>query len=109
MKVVGSVERDKVPQTEKAVFGVWTGLTKQAIDEYRRGHVLTVKVADQAEFLKMRNGMSERLRRAGFSRQFVTVEEPDGLLVYLQLVESTANGLPSVAPPPPRRRRAAAR
>lgn len=107
MKVVGSVSPDEVPRTGETTFGLWTSLAMQAIDEHKKGRVLTVKVADQAEYKKLGNGVAEKLRQHGYARRFAAVKEEDGILVYMQLEPSKrTQNVVSVAPPPPPRRKA---
>lgn len=107
--IVGSVGPEEVPQDGGKAFGVWTGLAHQVIEAHEQGKVLVVKVGDRAEYKKMVNGMSERLRVAGYARRFVTRDEPDGgVQAWLRLEDSSRpsnNGLVSVAPANRRRRR----
>ena len=79
---------EEVPAGRAATFGLWTGLANQAIQAYEKGEVLVVKVKDRAEYKKLVNGMSEKLRQEGFARNFAAVDEPDGSVkAYLRLSE----------------------
>lgn len=108
MKVVGSVKPEEVPDLPKANKGVWTSLALKAIEAHRRGEVLVVTCANRDEYKRMRNGMAEKIRLAGYARSFTAVnaEEPeDGVRVYLGLLDKAPGRNGSVAPPNLRRPR----
>jgi hypothetical protein len=98
MKVTGAVKPDEVPRAIGTAFGVWTSLATRVIEAHERGEVLTVVCDNRDEYRKMTNGMSERLRMAGYRRRFVAIDEANGnVRVYLQLEERPSTI--TVAPP----------
>lgn len=107
MKIVGSVRPDEVPTAGPARFGLWTNLALKAIEAHEQGEVLVLMATSRDEYKHMVNGMAEKLRNAGYTRSFTTVDEPDGgVRVYCQLIERPGR-VPSVVVKPigrPRRR-----
>lgn len=90
MEIVGTVMPQEIPQTKIKILGQWTGLAVQAIEAAEQGRVLVVKVADREEYKRMVNGMSEKLRYAGYSREFAAVDEADGVRVFCKLRQKPA-------------------
>jgi len=109
MEVVGSVDPSEIPHgMVHAAQGVWTRLADQVMEAHQQGKVLVIKASNQQEFKRMRNGMAERLRKAGYSRSFTAVDEPDGSIkIYCQLVDIRSQGVSVVKGPVGRPRRRA--
>jgi len=87
MELLESVLADEVPTLANPVRGkgLWTDLARRAVADYAEGKVSVVRVKDQQEYRRMRNGMSQAFRDAGFQCMPRTIEEADGLRVYLEL------------------------
>jgi hypothetical protein len=106
VKIEGTVSPDEIPESGLKGIGVWTGLAVEAIEAHHQGKVLVVAFQDHVEFKRARNGMAEKLRLAGYGRQFTTIDNPDGSVkAYLRVHE--LQPAPSVVVQPlarPRRR-----
>jgi hypothetical protein len=105
VKIAGDVAPDEVPLLPGANMGQWTGLAKLVIEAYEQGRVLVVMAADKAEYRRMINGMSEVIRQRGYSRRFVTVDEPEGVRVYCRLLEKQPPARATVVVRPLKRQR----
>ena len=88
MEILDSVDPNEVPDVGTKPQGVWTRLAAQVIEAHRQGKVMVIKAKDRTEHKRLINGMSEKLRQAGYSRQFTSVDNADGsVTVYCQLTD----------------------
>jgi hypothetical protein len=87
VEFLDSVAVEDIPREAERVGnkGVWTGLAQHAINDTEKGQVTVIKLADEDAYKRMRNGVSEYLRRAGYTLDAVMVKEDDGLRIYMKL------------------------
>lgn len=88
MELLESVDPSEVPEgaSRSARPGLWTGLARRAINDCDQGKVTVVVFKDEAEYKKMRNGISDYLRKAGYRPTPTVVTNANGTLrVFLQL------------------------
>lgn len=93
MDILDSIDASEVPDTGRPRFGVWTGLAQRAIADHDQGKVTVIRLNDRTEYRRMANGTADTLRKAGYKRRFVPVDNPDGsVTAYLQLEAKQING-----------------
>jgi len=95
MEIIGSVEPQAVPEGRRSTRGansVWAALARRAMMDHEQGRVTVVKLADQAEYKKMRNGIQPYLRVRKYHLNPVILEQPDGLRVFMELQPLEASG-----------------
>lgn len=87
MEIVGSIAPEEVPENARRAprTGVWSSLARRCIADHEDGRVTVVKVADQDELAKLRNGTAEALRKAGYGRRFSVEALRDGLKVFMEI------------------------
>jgi len=85
VEVIGSVAPEEVPRLAP-VRGIWTALARRAIEDHEQGRVTVVKLDTQEAAKRMRNGMSDYIRKAGYLLHPVAVDQgKDGIRVFLEL------------------------
>ena len=109
MKIEGTVDQDKIPESKRQTFGLWTGLAIQAIEAHEQGKALVVTFENRDEVKRAVGGMAEKLRVAGYGRDFVSTDNPDGSVKVFMRLREVNRRAPSVVVQPiarPRRRAA---
>jgi hypothetical protein len=83
------VTPEQIPTTAHSLRGTprgWRGVAHRIIDDSRLGQVTVVRVKDEAEYRKLRNGISGYLREAKIELRTRVAKLPDGQLeCYLQV------------------------
>lgn len=88
MEILNSVDAREVPEGQKRIThpGVWSGLVKRAIADFESGKVTVIVMKDETEYKKMRNGIAQAIRDAGYRTVPTVVPNPDGSLkVFLEV------------------------
>jgi len=90
MEIVGTVGPDDVPRIERnPVRGQWTGLAARAAHEHSKGRILVVKLKDEDELKKLRNGTLSWLRANNLRLNPVVVHDQNGaeqsLRVFMEI------------------------
>ena len=89
MELVGGVDPNQIPQRaeRRSRFGVWTGLVAQAIGLHEQGQATLVKLEDDDEYHRMRNGCAEAFRKSGYRCEYSIVRHlpARNIDVYLEL------------------------
>jgi hypothetical protein len=69
---------------------MWASLARRAMADHEQGRVTVVKLEDQTEYRKMRNGTQQYFRSRLFRLNPVILEQPDGLRVFMELQPTQA-------------------
>ena len=87
MHILESVPDDEVPEgaSRASRTGIWVDLIQRMLAARQQGRVLVVKLPDNKELYRLRNGVQIGLRKAGYLLHPAIIQEDDGLKVYLQL------------------------
>lgn len=88
MELVGSVTLDQMPAApQHTTRGVWSALAQRAISDHEKARVTYVKLDDDRELRRLRNGMMAYMRNSGYRLSTVVVRDGPGkpLNVYLKL------------------------
>lgn len=90
MEVIGAVAPEEVPALP--IKGQWTTLFERVMADYNAGQVTVVRVPNQDEYRRMRNGMQSYFSRAGVILRTTIVpdndpKKPGSLRVYMLVKE----------------------
>jgi hypothetical protein len=88
MEIVGSVAPDEVPEGKRLSrpIGQWPTLVARAVADHESGRVTVIKVKDEKEYRRFRNGTALIFRaKTKYRLNPVIVEQPDGWRVFLEL------------------------
>ena len=90
MEFLDSVAVEEIPREAERVGnkGVWTGLADKSINDHEKGQVTVIKLADEEAYKRMRNGVSDYLRKRGYTLDAVTMKDDDGMRIYMKLKDA---------------------
>lgn len=90
MELLDSVAPDDIPEQALSArskgLGGWRALYQRVVDDSHNGLVTVVKLKDQDEYKKLRNGTSNYFREGKYTLDARLMKESDGLRVYLQAI-----------------------
>jgi hypothetical protein len=86
MEIIGSVDPNAVPAGARPRrLAVWSVLARRVMIDHEQGRVTVVRLQDQAEYKKMRNGIVTYLRSRKYRLNPVIIQQADGLRVFMEL------------------------
>lgn len=88
MEIVGSVASEEVPagrRPRNTRVGIWPPVVARAITDHEQGRVTVIKVKDQKEYNRLRNGTALLFRKTKYRLHPVVVEGTDGWRIFLEL------------------------
>jgi hypothetical protein len=66
-------------------MGVWSSLARRAIMDHEQGRITVIKLKDEEEYKKMRNGCAQYFQTRRYRLNPLLVEQADGLRVFMEL------------------------
>jgi hypothetical protein len=88
MEIIGSVSPDGVPEGMRRparTASVWAALARRAMADHEQGRVTVIKLANAAEYKKMRNGTHSYFNSRKYALNPVIVDQSDGMRVFMEL------------------------
>lgn len=85
-EIVGSVAPEDVPAASRHMNpSKWAKLAQRVVSDHRAGRVTVIRVPNQDEVVRLRNNLSNYLRRDNFTSRTIVVHSEDEIRVFIEV------------------------